>query len=156
MLLLLQAIFAKMPVAAEQDLMLIGAASQSALNNNILLPIAGVTGYDMMGDNVTYRSFSTQIVASGGISAGAVQFLGSNTDLAGTVAAQRHALQIYNMASPESPAVTAAQTIAASTVYTFVGSCPYRYLYCRITTAFTGGTVQATTKLSQLPSLVWR
>jgi hypothetical protein len=132
-------------LAAEQtqDLLITGAAAQSALGNNILLSSAGTAGIDTLapGSNApSYRAFTCQIVASGGISAGAVIFEGSND---GTNWSASPYFQEANNAF----ASASATNVAASANMFFTGAIYHRYLRCRISTAFVGGTVQAFTRL---------
>lgn len=125
-----------------QDVYITGAASQSASGNNLLLASAGTSAIDCMPANgPTYRSFSCQINGSAGISAGAVTFEGSNDNTT------FYAILNYDDAAANG-ALATSRTILASANKFFSGKIAYRYLRCRISTGFTGGTVQAFTKLS--------
>jgi hypothetical protein len=126
-----------------QDLYITGQGSQTTLNNNIILATAGSSSTDTLsGTGVSYRSFSVQVVASAGISAGAIVFEGSNdnTNFINVTA--------YNESQTASAFITGAQTLTASTAIVYTGRLNYRYFRCRISTAVSGGTVQAFTRLS--------
>ena len=124
-----------------------GAAAQSTLNNNIINATAGATATDLTTVGViTYRSYQIQINGSAGIASGQIIIEGSND---GT---NFFTLQWFDDAVTTAAVVNAATSIAASTFRTFSGSTyNYRYIRCRISTAFSGGTVQAFTTLSPYP-----
>lgn len=127
------------------DLFLTSAAGLSSPANNILKSDA--TGVDTMAGpgQSQYRSFYVQVVGSSGISAGAVAFEGSNDNT-------NWAVLGYVDASAVSGTLTAAAvTIAASTSRVFEGPIKFRYFRLRISTAFTGGTIQAFARLSTAP-----
>lgn len=125
------------------DLNVTGAAAQSASGNNILLATAGTGSFDAVANGpVTYRSFYVQIIGSAGISAGQIIFEGSNDNTTW------HTLTWYDDAVTTGTPIQAATAIAASTNRFFSGKITYRYIRCRISTAFTGGTVQSITKYS--------
>jgi hypothetical protein len=145
----LSTVAAKLGLTPELDQMEVGAGSQSVLGRNVLLGVAGAGGLDLTTGTVTRPHFTVQIAASAGISAGQIQFLGSNTDVTGTVAAELHVIEVFDCDSANAAGTTAPQTIAASTNRVFAGICLYRYLYCQITMAFVGGTISATTKLAR-------
>ena len=67
-----------------------------------------------------------------------------------SVLEQRPEFTVYDDAVFTGATTTAAVSIAASTNRYFSGKCIYRYFRVRISTAFTGGTVQAFTTLSIL------
>ena len=130
-----------------QDLVLNGAATQSALNNNILLASAGAGSVDTVAgaSAMTYHSFTTQVNGGAGISAGAVTFEGSNDNT------NFHSITVYDDNVVTGTPINAAVSIAASTSRFFSGKCSYRYIRCRISTAFVGGTVQAFSRISIEP-----
>ena len=125
------------------DLTVTGQAGQSTLGNNILLATAGTGSFDAVANGpVTYRSFYVQVIGSAGISAGQIIFEGSNDNTT------FHTLTWYDDAVITGTPIQAATAIAASTNRYFSGKITYRYIRCRISTAFTGGTVQAIAKYS--------
>lgn len=130
-------------VATDQisDVMITGQSGQSAAGNNILLTAAGTGAIDTMAYNPTLRSFSTQIIGSAGISAGAVTFEESNDGV------NYLTVPVYND-SNTSPALQSTLNVAASSNNFWSGRITRRYCRARISTAFTGGTVQAITKFS--------
>lgn len=125
-----------------QDLLVTGAAAQSTSGNNILLASAGAGSFDTLGDGNCYKSLYCQINATSGISAGAVIFEGSNDNANWTT------LTVFDEVGGNGLVTVSAVTIAASTNRFFSGKISYRYMRCRISTGFTGGTVQAFTRLS--------
>ena len=152
--LILLAAFAALTLTAQtsgelvsQDLFITGAAAQSAAGNNVLLSTGGTTSIDTMVPGLThYRALQVQIVASAGISGGAVIFEYSNDNVT------FFPLQMYEASTAASlaasTAINAAATIAASANRTFLGKTMGRYIRCRISTVFAGGTIQAFTRLS--------
>lgn len=130
-----------------QDLHITGAAAQSAANNNVLLSSAGTASIDTMVSGLThYRALQVQIVASAGISSGQVLFEYSNDNVT------FFPLQMYEATNSTtlnaSTAINVATSIAASTNRTFLGKIMGRYIRCRISTVFAGGTIQAHTRLT--------
>jgi hypothetical protein len=152
--LILLAAFAALTLSAQtsgelvsQDLYITGAAAQSAAGNNVLLSTAGTTSIDTMVPGLShYRALQVQIVASAGISGGAVTFEYSNDNVT------FFPLQMYEASTAAtlaaSTAINAATTIAASANRTFLGKVMGRYIRCRISTVFAGGTIQAFTRLA--------
>jgi hypothetical protein len=139
----LQAILATTAV----DVIVNGAAAQSALNNNILLATAGTGAFDATsGGTITYHSAYIQIIATAGISAGAVSYEGSN-DNTNFVTLPVYDESGVGQNSPGQGAVT----IAASVIKYHSIKINYRYLRCRISTGFVGGTISAIVKYSALP-----
>ena len=137
-----------------QDLFITGAAAQSAAGNNVLLSTAGTTSIDTMVPGLThYRALQVQIVASAGISGGAVIFEYSNDNVT------FFPLQMYEASTAASlgasTPINAAATIAASANRTFLGKIMGRYIRCRISTVFAGGTIQAFTRLSIADFVPW-
>ena len=130
-----------------QDWFIAGAAAQSALNNNVLLAVAGagsidtVAGSSASGGNASYAAFYCQINGTAGIGAGQIIFEGSNDNV------NFVALTYYDDAVVTGAAINAATAIAASTSRFFSGKLTFRYFRCRISTAFTGGTIQALIRL---------
>jgi hypothetical protein len=128
-----------------QDGFITGQAGQSVLGNNILLAVAGTTSIDTLTTNeVSYRSFYCQIIGSAGIASGQIVFEGSNDNTNFVT------LLNYDDAAFTGTTIIAPISIAANTNRFFAGKIPYRYLRCRISTAFVGGTVSAIVRLSQV------
>lgn len=139
-----------MPTLGElvtRDRYVTGAAAQSALGNNLLLATAGTTSVDCMPQTEAHvRSIQVQIAASAGISAGQIIFEWSNND---TVFFPAHMWEVTAASNvTAATAANAAFSVAANANRSFVGKVPGRYFRCRISTAFTGGTVQAFARLS--------
>lgn len=117
-----------------------GPAAQSVLNTDLLG--GTVNGWY---DASAFMSGSIQIVASAGITAGAIIFEQTNDAGSTTgVALAADELGVIN-ANPN----VAAITIAASTRRMFLVSIVAKYIRVRISTAFVGGTVQAIGLFSQ-------
>lgn len=131
-----------------QDQYITGATAQSALSNNILLDTAGTGALDtMVPGRSQYRSVHVQIAASAGISAGQIIFEYSNNPAGTFFPAQVwETTTAANVTATAS--VNAAFTVTASTNRMFVFKVIGRYIRCRISTGFTGGTIQAFTRLS--------
>ena len=130
-----------------QDLHITGAAAQSAAGNNVLLSSAGTESIDTMVPGLThYRALQVQIVASAGISSGQIIFEYSNNNV------NFFPLQMYEATSSTtlnaSTVINVATSIAASANRTFLGKIMGRYIRCRISTVFAGGTIQAHTRLT--------
>lgn len=134
---------ASLPVVLPLDLSVTGGASLSALNTDLLT--GTVSGWY---DAALFHSATIQIVASAGISAGAVFFEQTN-DTTGASAGNIWPVEEDTSLTP-TPQI-AAITIAASTTRMFRGQVTARYVRVRISTAFVGGTVQAFAVFSQLP-----
>jgi hypothetical protein len=132
-------------VATEQtqDKFLTGAAAQSVLNNNIFLETAGSGWIDTFLDGVTFRSFYCAIYASAGITAGQITFEATN-DITKTPVI----MSCFDDAVITGTTIQAAIGIAANANRYFSGKISYRYIRCRISTAFAGGTIQAVTRMS--------
>lgn len=133
-------------LATEQvkDILVVGAAAQSAIGNNILLNVAGVGAIDTINQDtgISTRSFYCQIVATVGISAGQIIFEGSNNNV------NFNPITVTDDAIVTGTPIITAQTIASNTVRVYSGKCAYRYLRCRISTGFVGGTIQSFTRYS--------
>ena len=131
--------------APGDDYFITGGASRSAANDN-LLAASGSAAIDTMATGNllgSAHSFYVQVNASSGISAGAIIFEGSNDN------SNFVTLGYVDSASPTSGSTAAtAVTIAASTQRFFEGRLTYRYFRVRVSTAFVGGTVSATARLS--------
>lgn len=137
-----------------QDLFITGAAAQSAAGNNVLHWITTTTSIDTMVPGLShYRALQVQIVASAGISGGAVIFEHSNDNVT------FFPLQMYEASTAASlgasTPINAATTIAASANRTFLGKIMGRYIRCRISTVFAGGTIQAFARLSIADFVPW-
>lgn len=130
------------PVCFTQDYTYNGTSGLSAINTDLLS--GTVNGWI---NTSLYQSASIQIVASAGISAGAITFEGTNDP---TLASTGATFPIDEPGGSIKGS-TAAVTIAASTQRVFTFSICTKYIRCRVSTAFVGGTVQALVLLSQLP-----
>lgn len=125
------------------DLFVTGQGSQSASGNNILLASAGTGSFDAVsGGSVSYRSFFVQIIGSAGIASGQILFEGSNDNTTFVP------VTWYDDAVVTGATINVATSIAASTNRFFSGKLTYRYFRCRISTVFSGGTVQALVRYS--------
>lgn len=127
-----------------QDGFITGQAGQSVLGNNILLTTAGTGWIDTLTTNrVSYRSFYCQVIGSAGISAGQIIFECTNDITTAPIA-----LTWFDDSLVTGATINTFTTISASTNRWFSGKITYRFIRCRISTAFVGGTIQAITKLS--------
>ena len=113
----------------------VGPFTAQATGNNLLT--SDGSWLDVRG----YSQFSIQIHAGAGISAGAIIFEQTNET---TLAPSGVALVADEQGVINANPVNAAVTIAASTNRAFKGAITMRYMRVRISTAFVGGTVQAT------------
>lgn len=131
---------------ASQDLYISGAAAQSAAGNNIMLSSAGTSSIDLVsGSAISYRAFACTIIGGAGISAGQITFEGSNDNTNWET--------IITYKENSNFQYTGSIAITASSVGTFLGRAVHRYVRARISTGFTGGTVQAFTRfLTNTPS----
>lgn len=120
------------------DNYLIGQGSQTATINNILTPLAGLSGLDIQ----KYRSFTCQVVSTG--TGGTYIFEGSNDGL------NWQAAPVYNQAIPTRVPIVTAITAASSSII-YEGSCNFRFLRLRIVTTITGGSIRAFTSLIHQP-----
>lgn len=123
------------------DIMVTGQAAQSASGNNVFLAVAGTGSIDAAVP-LAYRSFATQIIGSAGIASGQIIFEGSNDNVT------FNPLTVYDDAVVTGTTIIAATSIAASTNRFFSGKTQYRFIRCRISTVFAGGTIQAITRFS--------
>ena len=136
---------APVAVATDQigDVLVTGQSGQSTLGNNILLASAGSGSVDCMAGPNTYRSFTAQIIGSTGISSGQILFEQSNDNATWIPA------QFFDLSNGGGGGLNfSAVSIAASTNKFYIGRIYCRYLRCRISTGFVGGTVQAITRYS--------
>lgn len=112
------------------DQFVIGQGSQTALNQNIVLDVAGTASFDCY----QFNSLSLEVVpASGTVTAGAITFEGSNDNV------NFVATSLYDDASPRAMPVST-YTLVASTPRYFSGSVHFRYFRARISTGVTGTT----------------
>lgn len=119
-----------------------GPSAQSVLNTDLLGGV--VNGWY---DASAFFSGTIQIVASSGISAGAIIFEQTNDNSSTTgIALPAQEVSVVN-----SNPIVAAVTIAASTRRAWQVSLTMKYIRVRISTAFTGGTVQAFAAFAQQP-----
>lgn len=117
-----------------------GPAGLAAINTDLLSGV--VNGSDHLLD---YSAACVQIIASAGISAGAITFEISNDNVNFVACIVEEVGQLA--ANP----VAGAITIAASTRRIFKCHTPALYFRCRISTAFVGGTVQALAAYQEEP-----
>ena len=125
------------PVIHSADTSVVGPSAQAAINTDLLT--GTVNGWFDAG---AYQSGSIQIVGSAGITAGAVIFEQTNDT---ALSPSGVPLRAYEVSSITANSIT----IAASTVRLFTVPVDARYVRVRISTAFTGGTVQAFGTFSQ-------
>jgi hypothetical protein len=121
-----------------------GPAAQSASNVDLLT--GTVNGWY---DVTQFHSGSIQIIASAGISAGAVIFEQTNDDVLAPAGAALSVIEPSG-ALAATQILAAAITIAANTSRLFTFPINARYIRVRISTPFVGGTVRAVGALSQL------
>lgn len=133
-----------------QDLFIIGSTG-ATLNGNLLLTPSGNTSFDSVASATTastaimsYRSFYTQVIGSGGIASGNIIFEVSNDNIT------FNPLAVYDDALVTAVPIVAAFAVAASANRYFSGKITHRYFRIRISTAFAGGNVQALTRFSPL------
>lgn len=126
------------------DVVLVGPASLSALNTDLLT--GTVNGWY---DARSFQSASVQVIASAGITAGALIFEQTNDPV---LAPAGVPLRAYESALINSNPIVAAVTIAASTNRIWTVPLDARYFRVRISTAFTGGTVRVSAVLSERPA----
>ena len=129
------------PVIHSADTSVVGPSAQAAINTDLLT--GTVNGWFDAG---AYQSGSIQIVGSVGIAAGAVIFEQTNDT---ALPPSGVPLRAYETSSITANPNVAAITIAANAVRLFTVPVDARYVRVRISTAFTGGTVQAFGTFSQ-------
>lgn len=134
---------ASQPVTLPLDSMVGAAASAAALNTDLLTGV--VSGWF---DAANFHSASIQIVGSAGITAGQIVFEQTNDTVA---AAAGNVWPVDESTTLVPTPNVAALAIAASTIRMFGGAITARFVRARVSTAFTGGTVQAIAAFSQLP-----
>jgi hypothetical protein len=130
------------PVHRLDGLNVVGPAAQSLVNTDLLT--GTVNGWYDAG---AFFAGSIQIVATAGITAGAVIFEQTN-DNSSTTGIPLAAQEVSTVST--NPIVTAT-TIAASTRRAWQVPVVMKYIRARISTAFAGGTVQAHATFSQQP-----
>jgi hypothetical protein len=112
------------------DLIITGAAAQTAVVNNIIPSASGAAATDVS----LYRSFAVQLVSTG--TGGTFIFEGSNDNV------NFQPILVYNQALlVRVPIVTAITATASQIIYE--GSCNFRFIRLRIITTITGGSIQA-------------
>lgn len=131
------------PVALPNDASVSGPAAQSIVNTDLLTGV--VSGWY---DAAAFHSGAVQIIATAGISAGAVIFEQTNDT---TLAPSGATMPVQEPATVGNSSLIGAQTIAASTARIFTFRITCRYVRVRISTAFVGGTVRAVGVFSQQP-----
>lgn len=127
------------PVTLPNDVTITGQIALTTGNNAIATD--GATATDVRN----YHSGSVQVIASAGISAGAVIFEQSNDG------SNWNILPVLEQSATAQTQQTAAITIAASTSRHFYFPISANNIRLRISTNFVGGSIQAFTNLSQLP-----
>lgn len=125
------------------DIVVTGPAAQSAINTNLLTGVVS-DWYDA----IAFQSGSVQIIASAGISAGAIIIEQTNDS---TLAATGVPVQVQEAGTISIAPQASAYTIAANTQRVFNFPITARYIRVRVSIAFVGGTVQAVALLSQEP-----
>lgn len=120
------------------DLLFTGQSAQTALVNNIIPATAGSTATTALN----YRSATIQINSTG--TAGGYIFEGSNDNV------NFFTLTAYNITTITGTPITAAVVPSAANI---IYALPVQtaYIRVRISTAVTGGSIQAFTRLSQAP-----
>ena len=119
-----------------------GPTGLSALNTDLLS--GTVNGWY---DAINYREAIVQVIGSAGITGGVVSFEQTND----TVNAPSGVVSYYyEIGASTAPATNA--TIGASAVRVFTVKLACRYFRVRISTAFSGGTVQANVNFSAYPA----
>jgi hypothetical protein len=122
----------------QSDLFVTGQSAQTATINNIIPAVAGSTSTDTLG----FGAVSVQVNSTG--LGGAYIFEGSNDN------SNFQALPVYNLTvQTGTPIVGAITAASGQIIYTFPIN--FRYLRLRITTAITGGSIQAFTRLFNAP-----
>ena len=120
-----------------------GPAAQSVLNTDLLT--GTVNGwYDVSA----FKSGSIQIIGSAGITAGNVMFEMTNDT---TLAPSGVGMQVMEPVTASIVSNGAVSAITASTVRVFSFQVNAKFIRVRVSTAFTGGTVQAVASFSQVP-----
>ncbi len=123
------------------DRVLTGPAGLVAINTDLLT--GAVNGWL---DVSQYSTIAIQVIGSAAVSGGAVIFEQTNDPVLAPAGAAVPAAETLSLsANPVNTAVT----IAASTARLFVVQPTAAYVRCRVSTAFTGGTVQAVAMLRQ-------
>lgn len=130
-------------VPSDSDFVLNGPASLSALNTDLLT--GTVNGWY---DARSFQSASVQVIASAGITAGALIFEQTNDPILAPAGVPLRAYEssLININPSFSPV-----TVAANTNRIWTVSLTARYFRVRISTAFTGGTVRVSAVLSERP-----
>lgn len=123
---------------------IVSPSGLSVLNVDLLTGLSGTNGWV---DVSAFQSGSIQIVASAGITAGAIFFEQTNDP---SLASAGVPLRAVESGTINTNPNVAAITIAASTARVFKVQIDARYIRVRISTAFVGGTVQAIANFSQM------
>lgn len=129
------------PVVMSDSLTVTGSA-QSVLNTDLLT--GTVSGWF---DAKSYHSASIQVIGNAGILTGAIIFEQTNDT---TNAPNGQPLMVFNASSNALNPLLSATNPTASTNVVYEMPLLARYIRVRISTAFTGGTVQATANFSQM------
>ena len=132
---------ASTPVAPASDflmLTLVGQSAQTALINNILPVTAGANATNISG----YRSFAIQVNSTG---TGGGYIFEQSTDNTNFVP-----LPVYN-GGLANPAIIVAAIVPTAANIIYIGSTNAPYIRLRISTAITGGSIQAYSAFSPNP-----
>lgn len=121
------------------DTSITGQGTQTVLNNNIILAVAGAGSTTATG----FRSASVQINSTG--TGGAYIFEGSNDNSTWV------SIPVYNQLILTGTPISAAVTVTAVNIV-YIFPLTTEFVRCRISTAVTGGSLQAFTRLS---SIAW-
>lgn len=129
------------PIHRLDGLTITGTAGLSLVNTDLLSNV--VNGWV---DVSAWASGAIQIVASAGISAGAIFFEQTN-DSSSTTGIP---LEVRELGQITANPIVAATTIAASTRRVFAFNVSAKFIRVRISTAFVGGTVQAIAQMASI------
>lgn len=123
-----------------QDLVINGQGTQTAVGQNIVLATAGTGSTDC----IAYRMVSVQVVPTGTVSSGVVSFEGSNDNVSFVP------VQLYDDASQTANPATSVSPATGVSRF-FSGPVHFRYFRARISTIIGGGgSLQAFTILRQI------
>ncbi len=117
-------------IAVDRDAFFVGV-SQTSLNANLLLSVAGASSVDTFASDGALRSMYLQFVPAGTIAGGVVSFEASNDNT------NFVALQLFDSAAPGSLPVTSF-ALATGVSRFFEGRIKYRHVRARISTAISG------------------
>lgn len=126
---------------ASKDLLITGQGGQTAVGQNIILPIAGTSAYDISG----YKSIAIQIIPTGTVSSGVVTFEASNDGVTFV------AIPLYDEASLTANPISTVSPATGVNRF-FLGPVHWRYFRARISTVIGGGgSLQAIAIINKEP-----